>query len=125
MCYFCRRKNTPAENEELVGVCVFTGCVLSHLPDEILEVEKPLQKRCYPSSALKLSLSKPFRTFSHFLSEIDVGPEITLAEDLKKKSRRNTNSVIMQQECLLPHLLYQKKTCNFKRFPFKYVRPKA
>lgn len=44
MCYFCMRKNTPAEKEEVVGVCVFTSCVLSHPPDEILEVEKPLKK---------------------------------------------------------------------------------
>lgn len=40
MCYFCMRKNTPAE-KEVVGVCVFTSCVPSHPPDEILEVEKP------------------------------------------------------------------------------------
>ena len=33
--------------KEVVGVCVFS-CVLSHPADEILEVEKPLEKNVLP-----------------------------------------------------------------------------
>lgn len=78
--YFSMRKNTPAE-KELVGVCVFTSCADSS-PTWNWRGWKAF--RCYPSSVLWTSLSKLFRTFSQFLSWMDVGPGIILAELSKK-----------------------------------------